>query len=185
MQCGTANPCGSASKSAHATMQGLETVKESNPAARPGAQSAMRGLTRHFRAALRGNVPSGRCEKIGSAAGRVARNGKSWWRRFGGSPRCNAGTDETFSRRICAEMFRLSPYCPRIAPKDQSGRPRSVATTVDFQEFGPTRSPFRYFHVFLTRYFRAAVARKYSVCPRIARKPQSGRPRSVATIMDC
>ena len=28
------------------------------------------------------------------------------------STRCNAGTDETFSRRICAEMFRLSPYCP-------------------------------------------------------------------------
>src|SRR5581483_6073182 len=27
----------------------------------------------------------------------------------------------------------------------------------------------------LTRYFRAAVARKYSVCPRIARQGQSGR----------
>src|SRR5581483_7713042 len=61
---------------------------------------------------MRGNSGTGRCEKIGSAAGRVARNGKSWWRRFGVSPRCNAGTDETFSRRICAEMFRLSPYCP-------------------------------------------------------------------------
>src|SRR5581483_1104093 len=58
------------------------------------------------------NAETGRYEKIGSAAGRVARNGKSWWRRFGVSPRCNAGTDETFSRRLCAEMFRLSPDCP-------------------------------------------------------------------------
>src|SRR5581483_1159116 len=58
------------------------------------------------------NAETGRYEKIGSAAGRVARNGKSWWRRFGLSPRCNAGTDETFSRRLCAEMFRLSPDCP-------------------------------------------------------------------------
>jgi len=38
------------------------------------------------------NAGTGRCEKIGSAAGRVARNGKSWWRRVGVSPRCNTGT---------------------------------------------------------------------------------------------
>src|SRR5262249_14286288 len=28
------------------------------------------------------------------------------------SASCNAGTAETFPRRLCAEMFRLSPYCP-------------------------------------------------------------------------
>src|SRR5581483_10591572 len=72
---GTANPGGGVSEAAHA---------------------AMRGLTRHFRAA--------------------------------------------FARKCSV--------CPRIAPKDQSGRHRSVATTVDFQEFGPTR--FRFFHMFLT-----------------------------------
>jgi len=35
-----------------------------------------------------------------------------------------------------------------------------------------------------TRHFRAAVARKCSVCPRIARS-QSGRHRSVLTTVDC
>src|SRR5581483_3389414 len=37
---------------------------------------------------------------------------KSVWQRYKESACCNAGTDETFSRRMCAEMFRLSPYCP-------------------------------------------------------------------------
>src|SRR5581483_6733198 len=45
-----------------------ETVKESNPAARPGAQSAMRGLTRYFRAAVARKY---------SVCPRIARQGQS------------------------------------------------------------------------------------------------------------
>src|SRR5215468_7679956 len=37
----------------------------------------------------------------------------------------------------------------------------------------------------LTRHFRAAFARKCSVCPRIAPKDQSGRQRWVASAVDC
>jgi len=35
------------------------------------------------------------------------RKGQSGRQRLKVSRRCNAGTDETFARRICAEMFRL------------------------------------------------------------------------------
>src|SRR5581483_4533639 len=109
------------SVSAQSAMRALETVKESNPAARPGAQI------------------------------------------------CNAGTDEIFPRRNCAEIFRLSPYCPARAirtavfpTKHQPAMRRQI------KECGQTRSPLRFFLTFQTRYFRVAIARKYSVCPRIA-----------------
>jgi len=58
------------------------------------------------------------------------------------------------TRHFRAAFARKCSVCPRIAriariaPKDQSGRHRSVATTVDCQEFGPTRSCFRFFHMF-------------------------------------
>src|SRR5581483_4063363 len=67
----------------------------------------MRGLKDVSVPHLRGNVPSGRCEKIGSAASQIAPNARCGWQRIKVSTRCNAGTDETFSRPICAEMFRL------------------------------------------------------------------------------
>src|SRR5581483_7258535 len=57
------------------------------------------------------------------------------------------------TRHFRAAFARKCSVCPRIAPKDQSGRHRSVATTVDCQEFWPTRSPFRFFHMFLTPVF--------------------------------
>src|SRR5581483_8848487 len=53
------------------------------------------------------------------------------------------------TRHFRAAFARKCSVCPRIAPKDQSGRHRSVATTVHCEEFGPTRSPLRFFHIFL------------------------------------
>src|SRR5581483_1341346 len=58
----------------------------------------------------------------------------------------NAGTDEIFPRRSCAEMFRLSPYCPErpirtavFPTKHQPAMRRQI------KEFGQTRSPLRFF----------------------------------------
>src|SRR5581483_6171351 len=118
--------------------------KRSAAGARPAQASHSTSAVRPRLRALttcRAKAGTGRCEKIGSAAGRVARNGNSWWRRFGVSPCFNAGTDETFSRRICAEMFRLSPHCPerpiRMASlrSHHSGLSRIRADAVAFPIF--------------------------------------------------
>src|SRR5581483_7667702 len=52
------------------------------------------------------------------------------------------------TRHFRAAFARKCSVCPRIAPKEQSGRHRSVAPPVDCQDFGPTRSPLRFFHMF-------------------------------------
>src|SRR5581483_3965383 len=109
------------------------------------------------RIGLPGNTGTGTCERIRCTI-------------------CNAGTDEIFPRRSCAEIFRLSPYCLARAIRTAVFRTKNQrAIRGQIKEFGQTRSPLRFFHTFLTRYFRAAVARKYSVCPRIAWQGQSAR----------
>src|SRR5581483_8818862 len=100
-------------------MRGQETVKESNPAARPGAQSAMRGLTRYFRAAVARKY---------SVCPRIARQGQSGRLSFvqSTSPRCEDKSKNAAIRGRLCDFFTFS--CPRIAPKNQSGRHRSAAT---------------------------------------------------------
>src|SRR5581483_11514274 len=111
----------------------METVKESNPAARPGAQSAMRGLTRYFRAAVARNIPSvpvlpGKGNPNGCVSYKApARNPGTNQRirpecltvhcgGYGAMPsglvfRGNTGTDGTFPRKCGAKMSRQSPHC--------------------------------------------------------------------------
>src|SRR5581483_10418550 len=100
----------------------------------------MRGLTISA-PQLRGNTPSGRCEKLDRLPSKIA-------------PRVNPGGSVAKSadaamrgltRHFRVAFARKCSVCPRIAPKDQSGRHRSEATTVDCQEFGPTRSPLQFF----------------------------------------
>src|SRR5581483_2625802 len=75
----------------------METVKESNPPARPGAQSA------------------------------------------------NAGTDEIFPRRICAEIFRLSPYCPARAIRTAMFRTKHQPASEDKSQNSARRGRLRDF----------------------------------------
>src|SRR5581483_3083463 len=85
---------------------------------------------------FRGNTGTGTCEKIES--GCKAR-----------CTICNAGTDEIFPRRSCAEIFRLSPYClARAIRTAVFRRKHQPAIRGQIKEFGQTPSPLRFFHIF-------------------------------------
>ena len=80
------------------------------------------------RIGLPGNTGTGTCERIRCTI-------------------CNAGTDEIFPRRICAEIFRLSPYCLARAIWTAVFRTKhQPAIRGQIKEFGQTRSPLRFFH---------------------------------------
>src|SRR5581483_7166806 len=49
------------------------------------------------------------------------------------------------TRHFRAAFALKCSVCPRIAPKDQSGRQRVLATTLDSEEFGRTQTPLRLF----------------------------------------
>src|SRR5581483_6872095 len=91
----------------------------------------------------------------------------------------NAGTDEIFPRRSCAEIFRLSPYCPARAirtavfpTKHQPAMRRQI------KEFGQTRSPLRFFHTFLSPYCPETPIRTASLRSHHSAREEFGPTRS-------